>query len=698
MSLHSLNQALRPFRGSYHSTRLVITSFCTLLGWAESERSTAQFQDLWQLHLSLLRDPDEHDYYRDPESLQVAQVLSKLRCLDDLAELRVNKHLLHGRGSDTRQSKVGSYTSVSRAMDWLVECAKLDDLNSLEGVVPQAHLDHLKQPQPRYEATDGSDEGFHGAQEPQMFGASGLLLPALTWAVEVSRDSPVLVQKVIDIVLREAMSIADIWEYSLKYGIRPVQEQPDFKWYILGLKVSRDAFKERIVDYSEPDINHLPYGLRDVLKRMPFVALWNRLWQQARMLSVRRSAEYTRLHYSMYDWVLTSFRYATVFPISGPGLLLIHQAVAMERSQDIANRVPGPFRPKYCPRRVDLVEIEATQAHLMECHWGRRFYGAELPLGFSTNADDVYEFMEPLQLQDDVNDRAALEAYGPSIEPLESAQVVSGEDRPTHRNCTICAEEYACSRDCSPCVKLSTCGHYFHYECIHSWMNGVAANRNRCPECRTQICENRRPVRAIALGQPGQLLETNSELSDLARDDDDAMVPETQDTLAPQEHYSPGDEGLPGVNGSDLEQEATEAEQPDSRRDEDEEEEPDNELDFNEEERDDDEINSGYALFNPDDSETFQPAGLTEDRPRLSTSKTSALSTSKTGNLTTESSTLTGGEIIYSVAIDRHTACTSNSLSTSLTWTAVWRRTMRLTVSGVTMFGTAVRMRRIGAR
>jgi hypothetical protein len=90
------------------------------------------------------------------------------------------------------------------------------------------------------------------------------------------------------------------------------------------------------------------------------------------------------------------------------------------------------------------------------------------------------------------------------------------------------------------------------------------------------------------------------------------MVPESQDTLAPQEYYSPGDEGLPGVNGSDLEQEATEAEQPDSKRDEDEEEEPDNELDFNEEERDDDEINSGYALFNPDDSETFQPAGLTE--------------------------------------------------------------------------------------
>jgi hypothetical protein len=157
-------------------------------------------------------------------------------------------------------------------------------LNSLEGVGLQAHLDHFREPQPRYEATDGRDEEFHGAQEPQMFGASGFLLPALTWAVEMARDGPGLVQTVINIVLREAMRIADIWEYTLEYGIRPVQEQPDFKWYILGLKVSRDAFRERIVDYPESGTNHLPYDLRDILKRMPFVALWDRLWQQARML------------------------------------------------------------------------------------------------------------------------------------------------------------------------------------------------------------------------------------------------------------------------------------------------------------------------------------------------------------------------------------------------------------------------------
>jgi hypothetical protein len=230
--------------------------------------------------------------------------------------------------------------------------------------------------------------------------------------------------------------------------------------------------------------------------------------------------------------------------------------------------------------------MAVTQAHYMEYHSGRRFYGAESPPGFSTNPEDVYNSLEPPQLRGDVNDCAALEAYGPSIEPLESAQFVSEEDRPMHQSCTICAEEYACSRDSSPCMKLKTCGQYFHYECIHSWMNGVAANRNLCPECRTQICKYRRPVRVIPLGQPRRLSEANS---DLSRDD-----------------------ALPGVNSSDLEQEAAEAEHPDSRRDEDEEEESDNELDSDEAERDKDEINSGYALFDPDDSETFQPAGLTE--------------------------------------------------------------------------------------
>ena len=37
-------------------------------------------------------------------------------------------------------------------------------------------------------------------------------------------------------------------------------------------------------------------------------------------------------------------------------------------------------------------------------------------------------------------------------------------------------------------VQLPSCPHIYHEDCILGWMNGTAANRNRCPACQTQFC------------------------------------------------------------------------------------------------------------------------------------------------------------------------------------------------------------------
>jgi hypothetical protein len=41
-------------------------------------------------------------------------------------------------------------------------------------------------------------------------------------------------------------------------------------------------------------------------------------------------------------------------------------------------------------------------------------------------------------------------------------------------------------------VQLKTCGHFFHYRCLHDWFNGTSPNSNLCPECRARICKRKK--------------------------------------------------------------------------------------------------------------------------------------------------------------------------------------------------------------
>ncbi|KAF2027341.1 hypothetical protein EK21DRAFT_114967 [Setomelanomma holmii] len=433
------------------------------------------------------------------------------------------------------------------------------------------------------------------------------------------------------------MSVADICEYIHSNHLRQTHEKPVFKWYIIGLSASRIRFVEGIEGHSNSETDQLCYGLRDVLKSMNFVALWDRVWLQARITQGHFGVEHaqTGLHFAVYNWVLDSIEVDLDPSWSANKRKYVHLALARLRACNLNNTLPGHFRAKDCPPRVPFEEIDTSQAFHMECHWGRQFYGSDLSPGFSTVTSEVDDFLDaqdnlngiiPSEIQNDINAGAAVEAYDPEIEPIEFAYAVVGEERPTSQNCAICAEDYGHPREYDLCLKLRACGHYFHYACVYDWINGVATNSNRCPECRAEICKQRRDLRVVGTNHAtsgptehpsvSSSTETGSDETTQAGDASSAVSDgqahaavvavvvvqasqEARDAPSIDELSTPGEDDSQTVgNGTS-----------DERSDEDQVVEAFATLNIIGER---DENNSGWETFNADDIETFQTAGLTE--------------------------------------------------------------------------------------
>lgn len=90
VSLPLLNIALEPFHGSFYGTKLIIEAFDSTLVRAEARVNPAkngkEMCSRWQHLLERHRDPDSRSF-RDPESLQVAQVLARYNGVDVCQEM-----------------------------------------------------------------------------------------------------------------------------------------------------------------------------------------------------------------------------------------------------------------------------------------------------------------------------------------------------------------------------------------------------------------------------------------------------------------------------------------------------------------------------------------------------------------------------------------------------------------------------------
>jgi hypothetical protein len=502
--LPSLNNVLQAFHGSYHATATTLIAFDWLMKYSTDDFTDDERIGAWQSLLLDLRDPDETPFYRDPESLQVAQMLARADSLSVMRELSVNPH---ASCEVICKSTAGSSTDVPCGGVWLVECAKLGLGNTSEPThgLFLRHVEHLTTPQPVYEDADiaGIAIDHHPIQDSMIIGPGGTLLPVAKLAFQQGiRDFRNLVRRVV----RIAMDVADIWTYTKNQDHRQPKDQPPFKWYYVGLLQSRDNFAELVTNYPDNPQEALSYQVRDSLKSLSFVVLWDWLWQNARDVGAVYQAE-NRIHFILTEMVRTAFENLEGLPDSKLlGDMVFNNVPNIASHQDPAYTTYP--RPQDYPVEIDSEEIEAVQVHHMKCHWGRRFYGDELPYGFSTDSDvvllaaaeinanndedDAEEI--PQELLGDIEEEADLEAYGPWIDPKKFATIVEEEDQPREQNCTICTELYEPNTQ-ARCLKIQVCGHYFHESCIRDWMNGIALNSNLCPECRKQICAERRSVR-----------------------------------------------------------------------------------------------------------------------------------------------------------------------------------------------------------
>jgi hypothetical protein len=324
------------------------------------------------------------------------------------------------------------------------------------------------------------------------------------------------VESLIHIIARMALDIVDIWDYTYRRGYRQRKGLSPFKWYYLGLVQSRKIFADMIEDCADTVECMLSYQMRDFLKSVPSITIRDWLWQAASEKSDFMPPNDDALDCDMYLFVLVALK--DTVGLSASELRRIEAVVNTDldlywNETSVSNMASA--RPSGYPVLVDFDHIESIGTHYIERYWGRQFYENDLPPGFSTDlhvvADynarllDVEEESDedvPEELLRDIYDSADLEVHGPPINPLEFAQTVGEDDRPRRQNCTICADISVSRTAKAICLKLRECGHYFHDHCLQNWMNSVAACSNLCPDCRSQICENRRPVRLVDTGPP----------------------------------------------------------------------------------------------------------------------------------------------------------------------------------------------------
>jgi len=510
-SLSCLNTTLEKFHGAYHGTRIALTVFGRLLCLSYLSNTDQQRHEQWQKLMTALRCPTS-TMYRDPESLQVAQVLSRQDPLEVFKRLHESGG---GHCHEVCRAKDGLYSEISCSRNWLVECAKLgpNPANDEQRFLFMRHLHHLKTPQPVYESAD-LDHGLDNKVSPGPLTRSGVLFDVVEYAARENgaRD----VESLIHIVTSVALNIVDIWDYTYRRGYRQKKGLPPFEWYYLGLVQSRHIFADMIEDCADTVECMLSYQMRDLLKSVPFITIWDWLWQAASEKSDCMPPQDDALDCDMYLLVLVALKDTVELSSSQLRRMdaVLNTKIDLYWTETSVSDVTTS-RPSGYPVLVDFDHIEDTETHYMERHWGRQFYGDDLPPGFSTDLRvianynalllDVEEDSDedvPEELLRDIYDSADLEAHGPPINPLEFTQTVREVDRPRRQNCTICADIFVPQTAKATCLKLRDCGHYFHDHCLRDWMNSVAACSNLCPECRSQICENRRPVRIVGTGSP----------------------------------------------------------------------------------------------------------------------------------------------------------------------------------------------------
>jgi hypothetical protein len=405
------------------------------------------------------------------------------------------------------------YTTVTRGIKWLVECAFL----RLPDGVPlytetRKSLQKLLTPQPKYDSS-------RDWKEPTIYEDYNTVITAVQPAFRLftiwPRSDEASIECQVDVVMSIALDVAAIFERQPQ----PRLCLPPYIDYIVGFIQARARFKAAVEATSSSRTTRtleLPYHVRAALKVVKFSWLWNALWLKAAGGDNHLIAD------QVYEAIVKDFAKIENGSNSNP----IDMKALMRRMWKIGRlrfRTPKEIAESLLPLSArDIRSGEGggiPKSTLYAQNIGRRLYDSRSIRAFWTanvensvaapsgviparhaqhmqtgdeadTPDDYDEEEMDEEMLHDCYTEAYLEAFGPYVRPLDHS--AWDLDSPEDQCCVVCLETHGFIS-----VKMSACGHYFHLACIKEWLNQTSPNANLCPECRTQICRERQKVRFL---------------------------------------------------------------------------------------------------------------------------------------------------------------------------------------------------------
>jgi len=380
------------------------------------------------------------------------------------------------------------YTTVTRGVKWLVECALIrlpDGIAYYAGT--RTALQQLLTPQPKYNSSKDYQEGDH-------FITMKAIQPALRLFTMWPRCDEASIDSLVGIVMDIALNVAAIWDRNPCW-------YPSYATYLGGFVQARARFKN-IVE-ATPSLHGcqaevLPYHTRAALRKIKFRDIWDDLWAEAFALTMDKP-----IADHMYQGVMDQFARAMIQSksqtVDMKALLIgmwrdgrlqfrtwieMPEAVSSPSADGIRKGEFGGIPRTLAQRQtIGTDTYDSDEIHAFWCanDW-------QTDNGENTGDDSEYGYNLDTKTLRNLYGRAYLEAYGPVMHPLDHARW--DLDIPQDQLCVVCLETHGLLG-----AKMSACGHYFHFACIKEWMNDTSPNSNLCPECRAQICNERRKVR-----------------------------------------------------------------------------------------------------------------------------------------------------------------------------------------------------------
>ncbi|KAI4628519.1 hypothetical protein J4E83_003069 [Alternaria metachromatica] len=528
-----LSNAIERFLDAPHGSQLIIRFFAGILSQREADEyclvytPTPQRYDDVCATIPELVDPEAPQFQTRQSVRQVLPGIFYRGLYSNVVDEYTDQtDLVSG---EVLWDKGEGYTTVTRGVKWLVECALIrlpDGVPYYAGA--RTALQQLLTPQPKYNSSKDYQEGDH-------FITMKAIQPSLRLFTMWPRCDEASIASLVGIVMDIALNVAAVWDRNPCW-------YPSYATYLGGFVQARARFKNIVeatpsLHGSQAEV--LPYHTRAALRKIKFRDIWDDLWAEASALTMDKP-----IADHMYQGVVDQFARATIQSKSQTVDMkaLLRRMWRDGRLQfrtwiDMPEAVPslsadgirkGEFGgiPRTLAQR-QTIGTDSYDSDEIHAFWCAKLNGpvaastgtssAENANNLQTDGEDTGDDSEDGYNLDtktlrNLYGKAYLEAYGPAIEPLKHGKW--DLDIPQDQLCVVCLEAHGLLG-----AKMSACGHYFHFACIKEWMNDTSPNFNLCPECRAQICNERRKVRMT--GWMADSEDDEDEEDDFADDEDE---------------------------------------------------------------------------------------------------------------------------------------------------------------------------------